>query len=237
MARKKTLGALLDDLRAETKASLNPAHNKQVRDVQIKLLQRVQDWLWEDYDWPHLKIERDYPLGAGQRFYDFGTTFDLERINSISVKDGGLWRPLEPEINDTHYLAHDSALDQQAYPPRCWRIWEGDQIEIWPISDTDGTLATFEGYIRVKGIRRLSRFIADEDRADLDDRLIVLFAAAETLGGRGAKDAQIKMDMAKDRLTTLRGHLTKGRRFQMFGVGRAQMPHRPFIGAYRAPGT
>jgi hypothetical protein len=102
MARRKTLVALLDDLRAETHGSLNPAHNKQARDTHVKLLQRTQEMLWEDYDWPHLKIERQYPLAVGQRHYDFGSDFDLERINRISVKDGGVWRPLTAGITHEH---------------------------------------------------------------------------------------------------------------------------------------
>lgn len=232
MARKKTLVKLVDDLRAEIRASLNPAHNSQAHDAQVKLLQRTQDWLWEDYDWPHLKIERLYPAQAGQRYYDFGTDFDLERINSIVFKVNGRWAPVHPEITDTHYLAHDSDLGARGWPIRAWRVSENDQVEAWPIADQNGVAATLEGYFKVKGVKSLAPFVADTDRADLDDRMIVLYAAAELLG---AKEGQTKLSLANDRRATLQGRLTKKTRFQMFGVGGDTAPRRPFVGTYRPP--
>lgn len=234
MARKKTLVKLVDDLRAEIRASLNPAHNSQAHDAQVKLLQRTQDWLYEDYDWPHLKIERLYPAQAGQRYYDFGADFDLERINEVSFKVDGRFRPLLPEITDAHYLAHDSDLDARAWPIRAWRIHENDEVEAWPIADQNGDATTYEGYFKVKGIKRLAPFIADTDRADLDDRLIVLYAAAEMLG---AKEGQTKLSLANDRAATLRGKLTKKTRFQMFGIGGDTAPRRPLVQTYRPPST
>ena len=65
MSRGTTLVKLLDDLRAECRISLNPAHNRQQRDVQVKMLQRKQEWLWNDFAWPHLRVERFIDLQAG----------------------------------------------------------------------------------------------------------------------------------------------------------------------------
>jgi hypothetical protein len=235
MARGKTLVKLLDDLRAETRGSLNPAHNSQVRDTQVKLLQRTQEWLWEDYDWPHLMIYRQYPAQAGQRYYDFGADFDLERIESVKFKTNGAFHTLSAGITEGHFSAYDSDLDQRAWPVCRWRLFENDQVEVHPIADKNGDPTTFEGYFKVSGIKKLSPLVADNDRADLDDRMIVLYAAAEVLGGRGTKDAQIKLNLANDRKAALQGALTKQIKFAMFGIGRAERPRRPAIHTYRPP--
>jgi hypothetical protein len=237
MARGKTLGSLLDGYRAEARLSLNPANNNQVRDTQVKLLQRVQEWLWEDFDWPHLRVERQYAVQAGQRIYDFGADFDLERIEYIEFKSDGIWRGLSAGIENEHYAVFDSDLDQRGYPVCRYKIAEDDQIEVWPISDKDADATTLEGYFKVKGVKRLSTFVADSDQADLDDRLIILFAAAETLGADGAKDASIKLNLANKHYAKLRGKLIKRRKFQMFGIGRQQSHRRSVISNYRPPGT
>lgn len=235
MARKQTLVKLVDDLRAEIHASQNPAHNAQVRDSQIKLLQRTQEWLWEGFDWPHLHIERNYPAEAGQRLYDFGANFDLERIESLSFRYGGRWVPLHEGIGDAEYTTYNSELNSRAWPIRKFRVYEGDQIELWPIADQNGDLTTLEGCIKVKGTAKLSPLVKDTDRADLDDRLIVLYAAAEMLGGKGSKDAQLKFNLAKDREAQLQGKLVKRTKFRMFGVGAAEPSRRPTVYAYRPP--
>lgn len=230
--RGKTLVALLNDLRAECRGSLNPAHNAQARDSQVMLLQRTQEWLWEDFNWPHMHAERQYAGSAGQRRYDFSADFDMERIEKIEFKTGGVWEPLCAGIDARHYALFDSDLNQRSFPAQRWRVLEDDEIEIWPILDTDGAPDTLEGYIKVHGIKRLRPFVADADRADLDDKVIVLFAAAELLGEKGG---QIKLDLATKRYTKLKGHQTKRTRFQMFGVGGAEPRRRHVIGHYRPP--
>lgn len=236
MARGTNLLTLLTSLRAETHTSQNPAHNSQVRDEQINLLQRTQEYLWEEFAWPHLRVHREYPLQAGERYYDFNADFDLERIDTIEVKYGGLWCPLGYGIKPAHYFEWDSDLGQRSWPVRRAQISEDQQVEIWPIPDQNGDPATEEGFLRVWGIRKLSPLADDGDTADLDDRLIVLYAAAETLGGRGAKDAQVKLTMAQNRFARLRGRLTKQTSFRMFSIGDEQAAlKRPFIGSYRPP--
>lgn len=237
MARGKTLTKLLDEFRAEVRLSLNPAHNVQVRDSQVNLLQRTQEVLWEDFDWPHLRVEKQYPAAIGQRTYDWGADFDIDRIENVFFKTGGEWIKLHPGIDQRHYALHDSDLDQRAYPVTRWKIAEDEQVEVWPISDQAGDADTLEGYFKVIGIRRLATFIADSDRADLDDRLITLFAAAETLGASGAKDAGAKLAAANRRFGKLRGHLTPRRKFSMFGIGDRAERRRNIITNYRAPGS
>lgn len=235
MARGSTLVKLLDDLRAELRTSLNPAHNSSVRDKQVKFLQSTQEWLWEDFTWPHLRTHRNYQLQAGQYLYDISSDFDIDRIEKIEVKDGGVWRLVLPGIDAGHYANHDTELDQRSWPVRRWRIAENEQIEVWPIPDTNGTAADLEGYFKITGIRRLRALVEDTDRCDLDAQLIYLYAAAKS--DPESRHGKFALNLANKRLAKLKGNLTPRRQFKMFGIGRCEPPRRMYVGQYRPPGT
>lgn len=235
MARNVTLVKLLDSLRTELHASLNPAHNNQVRDKQVGFLQSTQEWLWEDFTWPHLRVFKNYPLQAGQHLYDISADFDIDRIEKIEVKDGGIWRPVLPGIDAGHYAAHDTELDQRSWPVRRWRIAENEQIEVWPKPDQNGTAGDLEGYLKVTGIRKLRPLVADDDRCDLDAQLIYLYAAAKS--EPESKQGKFALNLANKRLAKLKGNLTPRRQFQMFGIGRCEPPRRMYVGQYRPPST
>lgn len=235
MARKTTLVKLLDDLRAEARLSLNPAHNLQQRPAQVHLLQRVQDRLWEDFAWPHLRVERQQPIQAGQRYYEPPEDMRVDRIEKVEIYTDGAWRLVAPGIDPEDYTAWNSDLDQRSWPPRRWQVYEDETVEIWPISDTNADDDTREGYLKFTGIRNLNQLVDEGDRADLDDRLLVLYAAAEMLASSGAKDAQLKLDQANALYARLRGHLTPRKQFRMFGIGEPLAPRRIVISQYRRP--
>ena len=197
---------------------MNPAHNRQIRDSHVNMLQRIQERLWDDFTWPHLRVKRLRAVAQGQRYYSPPSEFQIDNIEKIEVYNGGGWRKLAPGIFSEHYSAHDSDLDQRSYPPMRWAIHEDEDIEIWPISDQNGDPETNEGMFKFTGIRNLKPFVKDADRADLDDNLLVMFAAAELLAAQGAKDAQLKLDQANQIYRRQRGGLTPRRRFRMFGV-------------------
>src|ERR1700743_854361 len=103
MARNTPLSLLLDNLRAEARQSLNPAHNADVRQQQVKLLQKHQQRLWEDFTWPHLRVERQIQVQAGQRYYSPPADMAIENIERIDIfRDGG-WVPLRPKIDTYVY--------------------------------------------------------------------------------------------------------------------------------------
>lgn len=217
MARGKTLLSLLQQYRSEIRTSGNPAHNTGVRDSQIQLLQRTQEWLWEDYDWPHLRVRRDFSLQAGQRYYDTPSDMNIDRVEMLSVRYGEQWVPLHVGIDDTHFSTWDSDLDERSWPIERWQIYEDEQIEVWPMPADDADATTLEGTVRIVGIRNLAPLVADSDRADLDDRLIVMFAAAETLAAQGAPDASLKLQTAQRRFADLKANVSKIKSFSILG--------------------
>lgn len=234
MARGTTLLKLLDQLRAETRTSLNPAHNGNVRDAQVNTLQRVQEWLWADFDWPHLRVERQIAVEAGQRFIGVPEDLDFDRVERIDLFTDGGWSRLQPGIGGEHYTVWNSDLDQRSWPPRRWQLSEDEQIELWPIPDIDAVEDTRDGYLKFTGIRKLRQLVDDGDVADLDDRLIVLYAAGEILGGRGSKDGKLKLDLASSIYAKRRGRLSPRQTVRMFGIGQPHSPRR-LIAHYRPP--
>lgn len=235
MARRTTLVKLLDDLRSEARISLNPAHNAQQRPAQVKLLQRTQERLWEDFAWGHLRVERQVAAQAGQRYYETPEDMQIDRIEKIEFFTDGCWRELCPGIDPGHFAAHNSDLDERSWPMRRWRIREDEDVEIWPILDRNADVVTRDGYIKFTGIRNLRPLVADSDRADLDDRLLVLYAASELLAASGAKDASIKLEMANAHYARLRGGMTPRKTIKMFGIGEPELPRRISISQYRPP--
>lgn len=218
MARGTTLDKMLFDLRVACRLSINAAHNTQAREAQIQALQRKQEWYWNDFAWPHLRVDRIIEVQAGQRYYAMPADMDIDRISHIAFRSDGVFQPMRAGIDDSHYAVSDSDTGQRDWPPRRWQITEDEQLEIWPISSQNYDPVTQEGRIRITGIRRLKRFTAETDRADLDDQLIVKSCAADFLAANGAKDAQLKLDEANRLYVKLRGQLLPRKKFR---IGRA----------------
>lgn len=242
MARNTTLEELLHQYRVECRLSLNVAHNVKDRDRQVAHIQRTQTWLWEDFDWPILEVKRTKAAEAGQRFYSLPDDLKIDRLGLIEIYHAGEWLKMKPGIESEHYSAWNPELDERHWPPTRWRFGEDDtganeQVEIWPLPSENGDLTTMEGVLRFTGIRNLKPLVADSDRADLDDRLIVLFCAAEILASRGDKDAPQKMQMANKRLLKLRGAQMPRKKFTLFGVGQPEpRRQRVPVAVYRSTG-
>ena len=236
MARGKSLLDVLNKTRAVARISLNAAHNLTARDTQVIMLQQEQERLWEDFDWPHLRVQRYITLQAGQYLYDPPEDLDFDRIEKVEVNYAGLWYRLGAGITPDDYFLYDPKLDQRSWPARRVQVAENDQIEIWPMPDTNGDPTTQEGVLRLTGIRKLNPFVEDSDTADLDDRLLSLFVGGAILAATGAKDAQLKIQMANKLYARLRGEQIKTTRFSMFSTTRYQPKQlREYVPRYIAP--
>lgn len=179
-------------------------------------------------------MTRDVELNAGQRVYGVPADMRIERIERLEVFSDGGWHDLTANIESAHLSTYNSDLDERAWPPARWQL-DGDRdVEIWPIPDRDYDAATMEGTLRFTGIRDLAAFVEDSDRADLDDRVIVLYAAAEMLAAAGSKDAELKLQRANALLKAKRSGLTPRRSFQMFGAGERPQVRRMTIGTYKS---
>lgn len=209
MARGATLGELLTKLRIAARYDPNPALSKQFEPLFRQTLSDVQERLYDQFDWPFLKVQADKALVAGERYYDVPANMNLERINAVDVVVGGIWQPVERGISLDNYSGCDSDAGARRDPVERWDIidaGDGEQVEVWPIPATNG------GKLRFSGLRKLKPLVDDSDRAELDAQLIVCFSAAELLVGRNDNEAQLKLSQGGSRLKLLQGRVTKNRR-------------------------
>ena len=204
MARGTQLGTLVTMLKAECRQSSSVALGIDKTDTYKRLLRRHQETLYLAADWPHLRQFFTKALSAGSRYYDVPSGLNLERIESARVKFNSYPHPIERGIGEDQYASLDPDNDERADPVRRWDLrWTGSasQIEVWPLpASNDQTL-------RFKGIRNLRALTSDDDVADLDDNMIVLYAAAEVLAPTKAEDAKAKLSAGIALFNTLKGRV------------------------------
>lgn len=176
MATGATLEALVLGLRGEMLQSVNALHGVNSDPAYKRILARAQRQLWLDFAWPHLRVDRDVALAAGQRYYDFPADLALDRVEKVAAKWSGKWHPLCRGIGSDQYNQYDSDEDVRVDPAWNWNPYGTSQFEIWPMPASDN-LQT----VRFRGIRALGPLVTDSDTADLDEDLLVLYAASELL--------------------------------------------------------
>ena len=208
MARNVQLLNLVKSLRAEVGHSIDTAVGADSEFALKEILRRNQEALYDDYDWPFMRIMPSFTLSAGQRYYGLPTDLNMERIEQVELWNGGTPEPLARGIGFKHYASQDSDSDDRSDPARAWDIrWRTtvEQIEIWPIPATNGT--STGGRVQFMGIRDLRALVSDDDVADIDAILIVLFSAAEILSRAKHPDAQAKVNIANARYNRLKGRM------------------------------
>lgn len=217
MARGKQLLSLIAQLRAETGRTQDVAVGvDEVENLKV-ILQRTQETLYEEYEWPHLRVQKTLSLSAGQRYYDLPSGLNFDRIQQVKLRYGSVYVDLDRGIDFDDYSAYDSnaGTPVRSFPTQKWDIRDtgsGEQIEVWPIPNTSATVYMF-------GTKTLGNLIQDSDTADLDDRLIVLFAAAEILARQKSNDAKMKLSQAERRLAQLRKNSQSGSKTVQVGLG------------------
>ena len=232
--RGATLAQMVNDLRIEARYDPDPALSVNIVPLLKRTIVRTQEFLYDEFDWPFLKITRDIDIEAGSRYYDFPDDMNLERVQRVDVLYGDQWRPVERGLNLDFYNAQDSDTDQRLDPVQAWDVRDtgnAPQIEIWPIPATAGR-------IRLTGIRSLAPLVADDDRADLDDMMIVLYSAGELLAAAKDDLAEVKFSQGKARRETMQGRTTKSRNNRFSLGGCPPEPHeteRVTVAYARAP--
>lgn len=207
MALGTTLSELVRMVREEAGHSTNPAVGSQTADPIRQRIRRTYRRLHTGWEWPHLVVERDEELLAGQRFYSFEPGIDPLRIQQVWTKEAGsdLWRPVEYGIGIGALNHYDSDADnERADPVRRWQRAEDNQYEVWPTPLKEGSI------LRMRGIAKPKELVADNDIVDIDDDLIALFVAGELLTRQKDPEAQLKLEQAAQHQLRLRAQ-TSGR--------------------------
>lgn len=207
MARGTQLQQLVYQLKAEVRQSTLVSSGVDDLPSLKQLLARNQEVLYDEFDWGEFKIKPTLILAAGQRYYDIPSTLDYNKVEMVACWTNSLPQFVDRGIGFEQLAQYNSDTDMRADPVLRWDITDVDnapQIEVWPIPVSSTTTLQFMGW------RKLRPLIADSDVCDLDDRMIVLYSAAEMLEASDAKDAQSKRAMAQARFARMKGRSKGG---------------------------
>lgn len=228
MARGTTLGEAITQLRHELSQSADPAlgrHNKEALAYRIR---KAQSRLADKEDWPFLRVDHYIRLQDGLRFYDFPANLPFENVDRAMLRWSEWWYPVEFGISREHLNVYNRGEEYE--PTMQWAPYQPPgggtlQIEVWPepVTDgyfytgeavdtayTDGTPITGTNVLHFAGKRTVGELVADDDRLDLDDDLVVLFAAAATAASAQSQKAlEFFLAQAADRMSTLAGRQRK----------------------------
>lgn len=215
--RGQQLTRILAGLRAELSRSTDVAIGTDDSEILIQRLRRTQEKLYADFDWPFLRrVFPPVPLQAGQRYYDLPDKLNVERVEQAAVWYDRRPLPVERGIGFDDYLIFNSDLGDRATPALKWDVRDVDgatQIEIWPLPTDNAQTLQFIG------IRELQPFRDGNDLADLDDNLIIGFAAARLLAKAESADARETLTEAQQHYAKLKARATAATPTVRLGMG------------------
>lgn len=224
MALGSTLGEILDLYRAESGNSLGVSSGIDSRESEKKIIRRIYETLYDAWDWPHLLVMPTKDLADAQRYYDMPSTLNFERIIDVTVIYSSTPHPIERGISFEDYATYDSDAGDKSSPVRKWDLRRtsdtATQIEVWPIP-ADNNMKLF-----FRGLRPLPAFTDEDDLAVLDDQLIALHAAAETLAKQKSTNAEMVAGAARGRFNQLKTRYQGGSRQVTYGGGNARQTQR-----------
>lgn len=213
--RNATLESILTRYREEVGLSTNPRMNLQVRDAQVGLLRRMQEWLYDEDDWPHLKVTVRVTLEAGLSQYALPIALNPDRIFSASQLRDGIWYPLVATFGGAELTVRGDDPEDRSDALRAFEMLEDGTMSVWPTPKTNGNAVS--NFIEIRGVRALTPLVAENDRAVVDDQLIYLYAAAETLTAAGDRSAAAKLEAANRRKERLLRQDSKIKKFKVGG--------------------
>lgn len=210
MIKTRTMGWVLAQARAEAQLNVNDALFKGMRANAIRILNRIQDDLWESSNWSILKGNYDKTLATNQTAYDFPAGVGPMQIFRVDAKWGDRWYPVQRGITQQLKSGMDPERDQRLDPPSHWDILSLTQFEVWPEPATNG------GIVRFSGLAEPAEMDSDNDTTTLDGRLLALYLAAELT--KDTNLAKLKLAQADARKMRQTGALAgAGRRAYILG--------------------
>ena len=204
-----TLGQLVQDLRMEIGAATQVGQGVSVLPKHQYICRRTQEWLYDDFDWPHLQFNLDIPINIGQRYYSFPAAANVNPFRVVqgypSVYYNSRWYPVRYGIGPAEYNLSDPMQSMAQDPIWRWQRYNDQsqgqqQFEIWPVPAATSLL-------RFRILQNLPSLIAANDTAVLDDKLIVLTAAAELMQSMKDPGFQMKQAAAKARYAAMKGNM------------------------------
>lgn len=185
------------------------------------LIAEKQRWLADTYDWPFMEHRWDVAVGNSARYVPFPTLNDQGNTIAINferpVKLETFWSANWDEViygigsEEFNYRDSDQVPPDLLDPVQRWRFNDETQFEIWPMPASAQKL-------RFTGQRVPNPLLSFQpspngpacitalwaNTVDLDDQMVMLFAAAEKLQLMEKANAQSVLQRANARMTYIR---------------------------------
>lgn len=188
-ALHRTLGSIRSDI--QTRLGFGMAGEAGVVNAPIidSFIRNGQAQLYEQFEWRRLIKYEERLMGIEQRVYDYPDDCEPENIISMAVLDGGIWLPLEPGIT-----WEMRSSDESGRPSR-YELFE--QMEVWPIADTQYTMRRYY-------LQSLAPLVQDSDRTTLNSELVFLHALTNAKLHYRQPDAQTYVNQLNQMLGKLK---------------------------------
>ena len=206
--RIMTLNRMLKELRYEARLSPAASHGVQLQERHTALLRRIQEEIYDLYDWPMLETVGTIEIDPGQRHQIYPELIDMTGIQKtwVRMENDEDWHELTYGIHAEQMNQYDSDADEQEERVTRWmhflasgaEVINTNMFEVWPIPTQKAT-------VRFAGKRKLMP-LADpnKDYSTLDGMCIVLHAAGELLAAQKSEDAQLKLQTAAARVERMK---------------------------------
>lgn len=216
-----TLGQLVINLRHECGHSPSPAAGINIREQFVYVLNRAEEELSLEYDFPGLQADRDIPLVIGSRYYAYPVDMPFDNVNRIWLLWNTTFCGLDYGIGPDEFALFDSNVGFTSWPVQRWQHQsDSNTIELWPVPSEApvATNASQAALIRLRGERTIRPMVDDGDVCTLPATLIVLFAAVEILSREKDAGAPLKLEKAKEYLRRYKVRQTSHKQ-NMFVLG------------------
>lgn len=186
---KKTLGTLRSSLQTRLGFGMSGQAGIVNAPIMDSFLQDAQNQLYEVCDWRELCAFEERDTGTDQQFYDYPTDCNVDRIQTISVWNGGELQQLKEGIS----------LEQRSVDIGNWPLAyeRRDQLELWPVPNTIYRL-------RFEYVKTLAPFTESNHRCSLPDAEVFLLALSNAKAHYRQPDADRYQAQADALLTRLR---------------------------------
>lgn len=218
--RGTTLSAMVQMFRLETGQAIQLAQGTQTREHVKHALNRVQETLYGDFDWPFLHIYREETFQPGEVRYSWPDDMVVEDVRQLWDRMTERYVPITYGI--TMEDRNTRSVGERSDPALKWLIVDARQYEIWPTpaAQRKGMIEGYRAYVKLS---------SEDDICILDDNLIVLYAAAEWLARNKMPDATAKLETAKRLRIRLQGRLVSDKRRNVIPLVAGQSPDAAYL--------
>lgn len=205
-ARNRTLAELRTELRERLGfVASGPAASGNTR-LLTSFLQEAHDFLYDQLKPTPARKIATIRLMPGQAVYDYHNDIDDEDIDPGTVKEVWLLMGSAPARLTQGITVQDRALGLRSYPSRYDTI--NGQLEIYPAPS-----AQYDLFIEHLALK--PRFIQDQDRPGVPDRLLFLYALANAKAHYRHPDATAAGSSFKQMLSSEKMKQHENRRYVM----------------------